>query len=323
MLVVSPTVRMQTLIEGFRRYLREERHLAPATVARYVDVLEKLIVFLANGTDPAEVPLDAVTRSSLMEFLCREAAAEGPSRPMWNIQLSGVRAFYQFLAGDTSFRESPAHSIERVRIHSKRRLPLSLDEYLDFIEAIERGSAFYRARNVAIAQVFFHTALRVASVASLNVDHLDFENYLLHNVKTKGGKWHSPPMNDLLRVTLERWLAERELFRPASDEKALFLSDRGTRLSVRAIQEMVRSYGREAGISHPVSPHPLRHSSATELAELTTIQTVQLHCDHESIVTTQRYVHAREAAWRSAVQALGEVVRSRAQQRSGAPALGA
>jgi site-specific recombinase XerD len=133
---------------------------------------------------------------------------------------------------------------------------------------------------------------------------------VLLDVRRKGGKFLSAPISDLVVEALERYLPVRERFPGAS---ALFLSDRGNRMSVRAVQDVIRTLGARAGLARGIGPHVLRHGSATELAELgTKLEVIQEHLGHESVLTTRRYVHPRSAARREAVDALGaRVARAR------------
>jgi site-specific recombinase XerD len=199
----------------------------------------------------------------------------------------------------------------------KEPVPLSFDEMIRLVEAVEDNCAsVYKHRNVAILQILFHCALRVTEVVSLDLSQLDFDNYLFLNVRRKGGKELAAAFNDVVAESIEKYLAVRDEFAPEGGDQALFLSDRKRRLSVRAVQEMVRRYAELAGISRRVSPHLLRHSSATQLVEVgTPLRVVQEICGHASVSTTQRYVHVNNGQRRRAVDALGERWKSESRSR--------
>lgn len=294
---------MHRLIEAFSEYLRMDRGRGLRTVERYVDVIDALERFLiAEPGGP--VALEAAGKSQLSRFLRAESAQSGaPSRSVWNQSLSALRSFYGYLFSQELIAVNPATKIDYLKTRSKERVPVSFDDYLALLDAAEGSSQAYRARNVALTQVFFHCGLRVSEVAALDVEQLDLKRRVLINVRRKGDKFLSAPISDLVAEALERYLPERERHPGA---EALFLSDRGTRMSVRAVQDVISTLGERARLGRSVSPHVLRHGSATELSELgTRIEVIQEHLGHESVLTTRRYVHTKEAARREAVDALG------------------
>ena len=311
---------MSRLITAFESYLRQERMRGASTIKRYVGVVEEFAEFMRSEPGYEVLGLDQVEKLHLVQFLRRGADADGePSRSLWNIRLAALRAFYDHLFKSEQVAVNAALKIDRLKTNPKEPVPLSLDEFLSLLDAVGASSKRYRARNTAIVQVLFHCALRVSELVSLNLEQVDFENYVFQNVRTKGKKWLSLPFNDLVADALERCLKERAARTGLGERQALFLSDRGTRLSVRAVQDLVTKYARKAGIQRTVTPHLLRHSSATELADLgTPLRIVQVICGHASVTTTERYVHVRSGAHRRAIEALGtEVARRRTLRKRG------
>ena len=295
-------------IDSFEAFLRVERHRGAVTIRRYRAIIEAFV-----GTR-GDAPLSALTKHECVAFLRRDAGTEEPSRSVWNLRLAALRSFADYLTQKEVLVHNPTLGIERHRIASREPIPLSLDEFLALVEAAERSGPSC-ARNVAIVQTLFHTALRVAELVSLDVDQVDWDAYLFRDVRTKGEKWLSAPFNDMVAAELERYLAERGRRRMVS-VGALFVSNRGTRLSVRAVQLLVSQLGRAAGIARPLTPHILRHSNATELVELgTPLKVVQEICGHASQSTTERYVHARAGAHRAAIDALGVAVARKMRAR--------
>lgn len=307
---------MNKLVVAFAAYFREERMRSPRTVEQYIDTLAEFSAFLVTEYG-ANIALEAVAKPALVTFLRRGCVTDGePSRSLWNGRLAALRAFYDFLYKTEVIQANPALKIDRMKVNPKEPLPLSLDEFLSLVEAMEKAPLYYRSRNVALAQVLFHSALRVSEIVSLNLSQVDFDNYVFVNVRTKGGKWLSLPFNDLVAEALERYLKDRECLVPHEHETALFLSDRRQRLSTRAVQELLKSYGRGAGINRTVTPHLLRHSGATELDELgVTLPVIQGILNHAHISTTQRYVHAKGTARRKAIDLLGATVAKRMRER--------
>lgn len=302
---------LDDLLLAFEDYLREERMRGAETVKRYGALLRDFTLYL-RGARPA-VALRAVTHREVTGFLRGAATANGvPSPTSWNLALAAVRAFFGYLNRKEILMHDPTAHIERHKIASREAAPLTLEEFVTLLDAAE--ASHEGARNTAIVQVLFHTALRVRELVSLDLSQVDWDARILRDVHTKGAKWLSAPFNDMVAASLQAYLAARQ--GAADGAGPVFVSNRGTRLSVRSVQDIVKSLGEAAGIGRPVTPHLLRHSSATELVELgTSIRVVQDVCGHASVVTTERYVHVRAGAKKEAVDALGRRVASARTKR--------
>ena len=312
---------MQPLIKAFAAYLATERHRRPLTVAHYIAAIEKFASFLAAEPATAGLPLSAASRPLLVAFLSQSAEECGkPSPSVFNLRLSALRSFYQYLADAGLSVEDPTKTIQRLKTEPEERVPLTLDQFLKLLEAVEGSPSLYRNRNVAIVLTLFNSLPRVSELVSLNVAQVDFEEHTFLDVETKGGEIRSIEFNDLVADALEDYLKDRAKFRRpgqrvgADDEDAFFLSDRGTRLAVRTVEEMIKSYAERAGLS--AFPHLLRHSGATELAELgTATRHVQRQLGHKSLQTTEIYLHSGARSRRRALHKLGQAVAARRAQR--------
>lgn len=291
------------LVQPFEAYLREERMRGRATVKRYVAVIRDFVDYLRRAHP--ELPLAAITHREITPFLRKTATTgDAPSPTAWNMAIAGLRAFFGYLVRSELLKADPTTLIERHRVASKEPVPLSLEAFVSLLEAAERSNT--GLRDAALVLVLFHTAIRVQELVSLDLIQVDLTVRVLRDLRTKGGKWLSAPFNDMTAAALEAYLATRG---DASAAEPLFCSKRGSRLSVRGVQEILKKLGRAAGIGRPVTPHLLRHSSATELVELgTPLRVVQEVCGHASVTTTERYVHVTSGARVQAIQALGRRV---------------
>jgi len=177
---------------------------------------------------------------------------------------------------------------------------------LDLVEAVETSGPTYRARNSLVAKILLHCGQRVSELVSLNIDqvHMDGERDQFCNVVRKGGrKLQSIPFNNVVAEALKLYRPVRERLDPNGEDPALLLSDRGKRMSVRAVQSMLRRYAKKAGFERDIWPHLLRHSHSNELAEGgESMRTIQDRLGHASIKTTQLYVNPSEAVQRRATQ---------------------
>ena len=306
---------MQDIAGAFGRYLREVRMLGGRTIERYVAEARRFAEYVSAR--PTPLRLVEADKKTIEAFVRRETSrGASPTRSTWNIRLSGIRALFDFLFREEMIAVNPALRIDRQRVPRADRLPLSLDEVLSLVEAAGRHSPEgLGKRNVTIIQVFFHCALRVAEVVSLNLEQVDFENRLFLNVRTKGDKRMSVLFNDVVAEALEAYLAERRELVGDSGEGALFVSRLRRRLSVRQVENLVKDYAEIAGITRTIGPHLLRHSSATELAEFANLRVVQEHCGHASVATTERYIHVNQGQRRRAVDSLGAHWRTSLKRR--------
>lgn len=296
---------MHQLLSSFDEYLRLERGRSLGTVNRYLTVAGELVDFLDGPS--AEDRLAGATEADVRAFLRRAAATRDGSLSgfMWNQKLAAVRTLYRYLVRFNFAASNPAAGLNILEAEPRERVPLTLSEFAALLRRVEARPEPFRSRDRALLLVAFHSALRVSELHRLNLSHLDFQNRLIVNLKVKRKKYLVVPFPPQVAEALRQYLSVRARFNPAPDEQALFLSDRSTRLSVRQMQLLVSGYGEQAGIFRRISPHFLRHSSATAHAlRGTQPWDVQRLLGHASLATTQRYIHPLNSL-RSAVDALG------------------
>lgn len=288
-------------LDGFESFLRVERRRGALTVRRYRAVLEQLLGGFRR-------PLGEMSPADCVALL-RSPTPSGaePSRSVWNLRLAALRSLVGYLLSTEALAADPTLGLKRHKVRSREPVPLSFDEFLAILKAAARTGA--PARSVAIVQTLFNSGLRVRELVSLDVGLVEWGARVFRDVRVKGGKWLCVPFNDLVVASLERYLRTRRRADRAASSP-LFLSRRGGRLSVRAVQRLVSDLGGEAGILRPVTPHLFRHTNATELSNLgTPIKVVQSLYGHASPSTTETYIHPKDGAERLAVDALGEAVR--------------
>ena len=295
---------MNHLLGSFDEYLRLERNRSEDTRKRYRAVAQSLLQFLPTAPDDDWQRLKNTTDEDVRAFLIRAAETKSGdlSGFMWNQKLAAVRTLFRFLVKRKVVRENPAAGIEVVEVVSPEKVPLTLTEFIAFLGAIEQRAEPYRSRDLAIAQVAFHCALRVRELHRLELGNLDFHNGYIINLRTKRRKYLLLPLPPLAAYALQRCISERARLGASPSEPAVFLSERGSRLSVRQMEELVPRYARQAGIFRRITPHYLRHSIATVHALLGTQPwDIQRLLNHDSLSTTERYLHTlqslRAAMW--------------------------
>lgn len=283
--------RMHPWMEEFLVHLRDERGASKHTLRNYrIDLVSFHAYFRAaqgDAFDPATIT--SVDLRAFLSSLYEKNAKTSIAR-----RLAALRSFYRYL-----FRRGlvAADVAERVPLpRAEKRLPrhLSLEETERLLAAPEAASAL-GLRNRAILELLYSTGLRVAELASLDVDDLtaipETEGGTLR-VEGKGRKERIVVCGATARSAVAAYLSRREEFGPEEEETALFLNSRGGRLTVRSVERMVETVARAAGLPSDITPHTLRHSFATHLlANGADLRIIQELLGHASLSTTQKYTH--------------------------------
>lgn len=174
---------------------------------------------------------------------------------------------------------------------------LTIDETFALLEEPSEQDTYF-LRDRALLELLYSTGIRVSEAVSCDVNDLDFREEVLR-VSGKGKKERLVPVGRQALEAVTGWLATRTELITASVKRgkepayeAMFLSGRGTRLTSRSVERIVKQYGERAGILQVVTPHALRHSFATHLLEMgADLRAVQELLGHVSLSTTQRYTH--------------------------------
>ena len=184
--------------------------------------------------------------------------------------------------------QNPALAVQAPK--SPRKLPSTLDadqmgQLLD-IPIIDAVSA----RDAAIMELIYSSGLRISELVSLDMHSIDLSDHSLR-VTGKGSKTRMLPIGAKASAAIEHWLDYRYELADYI-ETALFVSKRGTRIGVRAVQQRMDYWGKRLGVQGKVHPHRLRHSFASHMLESSgDLRAVQQLLGHEDISTTQIYTH--------------------------------
>lgn len=212
-------------------------------------------------------------------------------------KLSALRSFFKFLQREHIISSDPVAGIAGPKTGKYLPVFLTVDEVFSLLEAPSARDRFM-LRDRAILELLYSTGMRVAELASRDLLNLDFATEMV-KVRGKGDKERLVPVGRPALEAVKSWLFLREQLiadrakrgRPVERE-ALFLNGRGSRLTTRSVERLVKSYGERAGIPQIVTPHALRHSFATHLLEMgADLRSVQELLGHSSLSTTQRYTH--------------------------------
>ncbi len=207
--------------------------------------------------------------------------------------VSGLRAFYRYLSDEGLIGEDPTELLERPGIG--RHLPkvLSLEEIEAMCAAIDTETPL-GLRNRAIIETLYSSGLRVTELCTLQRRLMNFdEGYL--TVTGKGNKQRMVPMSEVCMDWVRSYLDARDVDGPfprKGEEGYVFLNRRGAHLTRVMVFYIVRDLAEAVGIRKTISPHTLRHSFATHLLEGgANLRAIQQMLGHESIATTEIYLH--------------------------------
>ena len=288
---------MSAAVAEFLEQLEKERDLSPHTVAAYGRDLKEFSTFLAGYYGTEEWSWGGVDRLAIRGFLSH-LTRRGLGRRSIARSLSAVRSFYRFLHRQDLVEANPARGVSGPKV--EKHLPSYLDRSQMgslFEAALTRaqGGAFTDVRNLAILELFYSTGLRLSELRGINAADLDL---LAQQVKVrgKGKKERIVPVGDHALLALRNYEAKRdEVLRgigKGADRSAFFLSNRGRRMSARALQNAVTGLLDLVSEDEGLSTHSLRHTFATHLLDAgADLRAVQELLGHASVSTTQIYTH--------------------------------
>jgi integrase/recombinase XerC len=233
-----------------------------------------------------------------------------------NTRLAAIRALFRYLVAEERLVRDPTIGIHSATQPERAPTFLTAEEFSKLRRAVEDNAAeFYLRRDLAILVTLWNTGLRLAELLSLDLTVVDFEAEVFRAVRRKGGKILPVYFNVDVTIALRRWLWQRKEYPNATTNPALFLSDRGLRLSARAVEDLVGKYAKLVGIDKHVTPHVLRHSTATALIRAGNgIAVVADVLGHASLDTTRHYVHLVGEQVHAAVASLAEPPRQLASR---------
>lgn len=280
-------VALDTEINRFLRHLAATRGASEHTLRAYGGDLAELASFLEQlGLDDPREVNGRTLRRFLVELEDRELASSTVQR-----KLSSVRALFRFLQREGAIDQHPATGLRRRR--APRLLPgcLELSEVEALLEAPDRTTTAGR-RDRAILEVMYSAGTRAAETVGLDRGDLDLAGGTAR-VRGKGRKERLAALGSHALGALREYLSDPARPRPTREAvNAVFLNNRGGRLSTRSLGRIVDKHALAAGIHRRATPHTLRHSFATHLLDRgADLRAVQELLGHAHLVTTQIYTH--------------------------------
>ena len=279
------------LVERYLEHVRVEKRLAARTVELYAIDLQKL----SAVARAAAVDLRAVHNTHVRHWVAQMHAGGRSGRGI-ALVLSGWRGFYAWLGREGLVDSNPVQDIRAPRAAKPLPKALSVDDAVQLASFRDASNdAWLEARDAALVELLYGAGLRVGEVIGLDVvagpgarGWIDLAAAEAH-VLGKGSKRRTVPIGSKALGALQHWIFLRASGHQ-QPQPALFIGQRGSRLSAQSIWQRLRLRSRQAGLGTPVHPHMLRHSFASHLLQSSgDLRAVQELLGHANIGTTQVY----------------------------------
>jgi integrase/recombinase XerC len=268
-------------IRLYLQHLASERRLSPHTVAASQRDLANLARLTAGKPLPELTVADI--RGAIVKLRSQNLAASSVAR-----QLSSWRGFYAFACRRLGYAGNPCLGLRPPR--AAKALPdiLSPDTCAQLLNHADDGAL--AARDRAMFELLYSSGLRLAELVGLDLGDLNLQTGE-GQVTGKGSKTRIVPVGQHALAAIAAWLPQRQLLAHGSTP-ALFVSQRGARLTPRSVQLRLNRWAMQTGLSQHVHPHLLRHAFATHVLQSSgDLRAVQEMLGHASISTTQVYTH--------------------------------
>ncbi|MBI1769828.1 MAG: site-specific tyrosine recombinase XerD [Bacteroidetes bacterium] len=289
-----------TYIKQFGQYLKLERSLAQNSIDAYLRDIEKLHQFIELSGSKSK-PLK-ITTKELQKFIhyINELGMSAYSQARI---LSGVKAFFKYLAFEELIDNNPAVHLEGPKIGRKLPDTLEYNDIIKLFDAIDLSSP-EGARNRAMLETLYSSGLRVSELVDLRLSNVYFDIGFLR-VLGKGNKERLVPIGRDAMKFLKIYVDEVRVHGPVqkSFENYVFLNRRGRKLTRVMIFLVIKGLAEKIGLKKTISPHTFRHSFATHLIEGgADLRAVQEMLGHASITTTEIYTHLDRDYLRQVIQ---------------------
>ncbi len=258
------------------------------TIDSYCYDIEKLLLFL-ESKNIADSPI-SIKEEVVQQFIYEVAKKVNP-RSQARI-ISGLKSFFTYLIFEDYRVDNPLELIESPRLGRKLPDTLAVEEIDNLIEAVDLSSK-EGERNRAILETLYGCGLRVSELVALKISDLFFEEGFI-KITGKGNKQRFVPIAEITEkyITIYKDQVRCHQVIQKEDSDTLFLNRRGKQLSRAMIFTIIKRLAVEINLQKTISPHTFRHSFATHLLENgADLRSIQMMLGHESITTTEIYVH--------------------------------
>lgn len=285
-------------LEDYKHYLKIERGLSTNSISSYTRDVKKLIAYLeSENISISPIQIDKHIVQQFIYTIAKQINSRSQSR-----MISGLRSFFDYLIFENYRETNPTALIEAPKIGRKLPDTLSISDIDQIVAAIDLSKP-QGERNRAIIEILYSCGLRVSELIELKISDLFFDEDFI-KVTGKGDKQRFVPIGKQTQKYINTYKNEVRIHIPVFEEHRdiLFLNRRGKKLTRAMIFTIVKQLTEKAGIKKSVSPHTFRHSFATHLLENgADLRAIQLMLGHESITTTEIYMHVDKSHLRDVI----------------------
>jgi integrase/recombinase XerC len=271
----------------FLAFLRDIRHYSPHTIKSYESDLISLSA-LFEHTSP-----DQITTLQIRKLTSQLHSQQLTARTIAR-HLSCWRSFFSWLSSQSDTEINPVNGIKAPKRSKSLPKALSVDEAVHLVDHA-LGDSAAQAVDHAMFELLYSSGLRVSELVNLDVSYspnslgwIDLTEQMVH-VTGKGNKVREVPIGSAAVTALNTWLEKRPSLLKL-EKHALFLTNRGTRMSTRLVQLRIKAHAEQCGIKSNMHPHVLRHSFASHVLQSSSdLRAVQELLGHSSLASTQVY----------------------------------
>ncbi|WP_179352234.1 site-specific tyrosine recombinase XerD [Winogradskyella vidalii] len=285
-------MKWQQALADYKHYLQIERGLSKNSIINYSYDIKKLMLFLEEQSIKIS-PIE-IEHTVIKDFIYSVSKSVNPRSQARLI--SGLRNFFDYLIFENYRTTNPLDLVDSPRIGRKLPDTLSVEEIDTLITSIDLSTP-QGERNRAIIETLYSCGLRVSELTNLKLSDLFFEEDFI-KVTGKGDKQRFVPISPLTKKYISIYMKDIRPHIPINElhRDILFLNRRGKQLTRAMIFTIIKQLVEKIGLNKTVSPHTFRHSFATHLLENgADLRAIQLMLGHESITTTEIYMHVNRS----------------------------
>ncbi len=288
-------------VQSFLKFLEAEKGYAQNTIAAYQNDLSQFYQFLQSEKKGKKVESwTEVKKRDITDYVDRIKSSGEYASSTVARKVAAIKSFFHFLVAEGVIKEDPTTSLDSPKV--KKRLPKAITpgEVDRLLQAPATESGPKAQRDMALLELLYASGMRVTELVSLNLADVEFDNGDAATVRVKGKKANIKeriiPIGASATEVLQYYINNgREQLALDPNAEALFLNNRGQRLTRQGLWLIIKHYVDAVGISGEVTPHTLRHSfAAHKLSQGKSLQDIQKLLGHANISTTQVYAHLNQ-----------------------------
>jgi integrase/recombinase XerD len=286
-------------VKDYKLYLKIERGLSVNSIESYSRDVSKLIKFVEDNNSN-ESPI-TISDEYIQQFIYENSKGLNPRSQ--SRLISGIRSFFDYLIFENYRKDNPTSLLETPKIGRKLPDTLSIEEIDRIIAEIDLSTP-EGERNRAMLETLYSCGLRVSELITLKISDLFFNEGFIR-VIGKGDKQRFVPINEQTQKYINIYINLIRTHLPIKKgfEDTVFLNRNGKQLTRNMVFIVIKNLAEKAGLRKNISPHTFRHSFATHLLERgADLRSIQQMLGHESITTTEIYMHVDKTFLREVIE---------------------